>query len=115
MCVELDDDRRLLFRIGLNLGEVIVACTAIIDARPVPKKAPCLVQGPTVDRIATELRGRIKVGRLSVYESPATPAEFEIKGIPHLMVVRDGEVILDLVGTYSLEQLRYRLRSEGVV
>lgn len=75
---------------------------------------PCRLQEPTIARLAEELRGQAKVGRLSVFENPQVLKDFQIKGVPHLMVVHKGEVVLELVGDHSIEQLRSHLRSVGV-
>jgi thioredoxin 1 len=76
---------------------------------------PCRMQEPVIAQLAEELRGRVKVGRLSVYENPRVLQEFQVRGVPHLMVVQEGEVILELVGDHSIEQLRVHLRSVGVI
>lgn len=73
---------------------------------------PCRLQEETIGRLGQTLRGRVKVGRLDVYNNPDTPARFLVKGIPHLMVVHSGEVVLELVGGHSLEQLLSKLRRE---
>ena len=75
---------------------------------------PCRLQEPTIARMAEELRGQAKVGRLSVFENPAVLKEFQVKGVPHLMVIDKGEVVLELVGDHSIEQLRSHLRSVGL-
>ncbi|MBX3471457.1 MAG: thiol reductase thioredoxin [Planctomycetes bacterium] len=72
---------------------------------------PCRLQEPTIQRLARELEGRAKVGRLDVYDNPRTTDAFRVRGVPHLAVIRGGEVVLELVGGHSLEQLRDRLRS----
>jgi thioredoxin 1 len=71
---------------------------------------PCRMQEPTIERLAEETRGRLKVGRLSVSENPKVLETYRIRGVPHLIVVRSGEVILELVGDHSIEQLRSHLR-----
>ncbi len=72
---------------------------------------PCRLQEPTIQRLAGELQGRAKVGRLDVYDNPRTTDAYRVRGVPHLAVIRDGEVVLELVGGHSLEQLKDRLRS----
>jgi thioredoxin 1 len=72
---------------------------------------PCRLQEPTIHKLARELHGRVKVGRLDVFDNPRTTEAFRVRGVPHLAVVRDGEVVLELVGGHSFEQLRERLRS----
>ncbi|RMG08122.1 MAG: hypothetical protein D6731_22400 [Planctomycetota bacterium] len=75
---------------------------------------PCRQQEPVIAALAEELAGRVKVGRLDVYRSPRVPAEYMVRGVPHLMVVRSGEVVLELVGDHGLERLRSELRSLGL-
>lgn len=75
---------------------------------------PCRMQEPTIEQLAEETRGRLKVGRLSVYENPNVLETFGVKGVPHLLVLRGGEVILELVGDHSIEQLRSHLREIDV-
>ena len=72
---------------------------------------PCRLQEPTIQRLARDLTGRAKVGRLDVYDNPLVTEQFRVRGVPHLAVVRDGEVVLELVGGHSIEQLKDRLRS----
>ena len=75
---------------------------------------PCRMQEPTIEQLAEETRGRLKVGRLSVYENPKVLETFGVKGVPHLLVLRAGQVILELVGDHSIEQLRSHLREIDV-
>lgn len=72
---------------------------------------PCRLQEPTINRLARELEGRAKVGRLDVYDNPRTTEAMNVRGVPHLAVIRNGEVILEMVGGHSFDQLRARLRS----
>jgi thioredoxin 1 len=72
---------------------------------------PCRLQEPTINRLACELAGKAKVGRLDVYDNPRTTEAFNVRGVPHLTVIRNGEVVLEMVGGHSFDQLRARLRS----
>lgn len=72
---------------------------------------PCRLQEPTIQRLARDLGERAKVGRLDVYDNPLITEQFRVRGVPHLAVVRDGEIVLELVGGHSIEQLKDRLRS----
>lgn len=60
--------------------------------------APCRALGPTVDAIAEEYRGRVKVGKLDVDANGSTAARFNIRGIPTLLVIKDGQVKEQIVG-----------------
>ena len=75
---------------------------------------PCRRQEPTISQLAEELSGRAKVGRLSVFENPQVIQDFHIRGVPHLIVVTQGEVVLELVGDHSIEQLRTHLSALGL-
>jgi thioredoxin 1 len=60
--------------------------------------APCRALAPTVDAIADEYKGRVKVGKLDVDANGSTAARFNIRGIPTLLVVKDGQVKEQIVG-----------------
>src|SRR3974390_1525069 len=60
--------------------------------------APCRALSPTVDAIAEEYKGRVKVGKLDVDANGSTAARFNIRGIPTLLVIKDGQVKEQIVG-----------------
>ncbi|PYS04899.1 MAG: thioredoxin [Acidobacteria bacterium] len=60
--------------------------------------APCRALAPTVDAIAEEYKGRVKVGKLDVDANQSTATRFNIRGIPTLLVVKDGQVKEQIVG-----------------
>jgi thioredoxin 1 len=60
--------------------------------------APCRALAPTVDSIAAEYKGRVKVGKLDVDANGSTAARFNIRGIPTLLVIKDGQVKEQIVG-----------------
>jgi len=60
--------------------------------------APCRALAPTVDAIAEEYKGRVKVGKLDVDAHQATAARFNVRGIPTLLVMKDGQVKEQIVG-----------------
>ena len=60
--------------------------------------APCRALAPTVDAIADEYKGRVKVGKLDVDANGSTAAKFNIRGIPTLLVIKDGQVKEQIVG-----------------
>lgn len=59
---------------------------------------PCLALAPTVEQIAEEYEGKIKVGKLDVDAHGALSARFSIRGIPTLLLFKDGQVKEQLVG-----------------
>jgi len=66
---------------------------------------PCKMISPILEEIATEYEGRIKVAKLNIDENPGTPPKFGIRGIPTLMLFKNGEVEATKVGALSKSQL----------
>ncbi|MBN2886237.1 MAG: thioredoxin TrxA [Chromatiaceae bacterium] len=66
---------------------------------------PCRMIAPVLDEIAAEYEGRLKVAKLNIDDNPATPPRYGIRGIPTLMLFRDGEVEATKVGAVSKSQL----------
>lgn len=59
---------------------------------------PCRMMAPTVDVIADEYAGRIKVGKLNVDENGGTAMRYKIRGIPTLLLFKGGQVAEQRVG-----------------
>ena len=59
---------------------------------------PCRALAPTVDQIAEEYKGQVKVGKLDVDANSGLSARFQIRGIPTLLLFKDGQVKEQLVG-----------------
>ncbi len=66
---------------------------------------PCKMIAPVLDEIANEYAGRIRVAKLNIDENPSTPPRYGIRGIPTLMLFKDGEVEATKVGAVSKSQL----------
>ncbi len=70
---------------------------------------PCHMIAPTVEKLAHEYAGRVKVGKLNVDENPRTAASFGVQSIPTLIIFRDGRPVDRIVGVQPLPALRRRL------
>jgi len=66
---------------------------------------PCKMIAPVLDDIATEYAGRIKVAKVDVDSNPETPNKFSVRGIPTLMIFKDGNAEATKVGAVSKTQL----------
>jgi len=59
---------------------------------------PCKMMAPTVDAVATEFAGKLKVGKVDVDESGGTAMRYNIQGIPTLLLFKGGRVVEMRVG-----------------
>ncbi len=59
---------------------------------------PCRMMGPTVDSVATDYAGRVKVGKVNVDENGSTAMRYNIRGIPTLLLFKGGKVVEQKVG-----------------
>lgn len=66
---------------------------------------PCKMIAPILDEVATTYVGRVSVTKMNVDENRAVPAQFGIRGIPTLMVFKDGQLAATKVGAMSKAQL----------
>ena len=60
--------------------------------------APCRIIGPVVEQIASDYEGRLKVAKVDVDANPKTPATYGIRGIPTLLIFKDGKLADQIVG-----------------
>jgi thioredoxin 1 len=70
---------------------------------------PCRAIAPIVDELATEYQGKIKVGKMDVDRNSATPMRYGVRGIPTLLVFKDGQVKEQIVGYVPKEQIQKAL------
>ena len=66
---------------------------------------PCKQLSPIVDQLATELAGQVKVGKLDVDDSPVTAGKYGVRGVPTVMVFKDGERAAQHVGLTTKQKL----------
>ena len=66
---------------------------------------PCKMIAPILDEIATEYKDRLKIAKLNIDENPQTPPKFGIRGIPTLILFKNGAVEAQKVGALSKSQL----------
>ncbi len=63
-----------------------------------PWCGPCKMLAPTIEQLAEDLDGTVKVAKLNVDDSPKTAQKFGIMSIPTLLIVKDGKVVDKMVG-----------------
>lgn len=67
--------------------------------------APCRVIAPLLDELSREFEGRIRIAKLNVEDNRLTPARYNVKAIPTLILFRDGEAEAVKVGQVGKAQL----------
>jgi len=66
---------------------------------------PCKMIAPILDEIASEYQDRVKIAKLNIDENPQTPPKYGIRGIPTLILFKNGTVEAQKVGALSKSQL----------
>ncbi|MDO6685669.1 MULTISPECIES: thioredoxin TrxA [unclassified Agarivorans] len=66
---------------------------------------PCKMIAPILDEVANEYDGKVIVGKLNIDQNAGTPPKFGIRGIPTLLLFKDGKVAATKVGALSKAQL----------
>ena len=68
--------------------------------------APCRQMGPTIDVVASEYAGKLKVGKLDVDTNGSTAMRYNIRGIPTLLLFKGGNVVEQRVGAVGKSELQ---------
>ncbi|MCJ7496369.1 MAG: thioredoxin [Deltaproteobacteria bacterium] len=66
---------------------------------------PCKMIGPIFEELSKEYSGKIKFAKVNVDENPKTPANYGVRGIPTLMMFKEGKVVEQVVGAVPKSQL----------
>jgi len=66
---------------------------------------PCRSISPIVEDLAREFEGRVKITKLNVDDNPATPAQYGVRGIPTLILFKDGKIVDQVVGAVPKARL----------
>ncbi len=70
---------------------------------------PCKALAPIVDQVATAYSGQLKVGKMDVDSSPITPQRYGVRGIPTLLIFKNGQVQEQIVGYVPSEKIEAAL------
>jgi thioredoxin 2 len=75
-----------------------------------PWCGPCLMLAPVIEQLAAEMAGRVRVAKLNVDENPVTAGRFNVRGIPALLLFKDGREIDRMVGVQPKAEIVRRLQ-----
>jgi len=67
--------------------------------------APCRMMAPTIDALAAQYDGKAKIGKLNVDENMVVSEKYQIRGIPTVLIIKNGQVAEQVVGVTSKENL----------
>ena len=70
---------------------------------------PCHMLAPTIEQLASELDGRVAVGKLNIDQNPATAARFGVQSIPTLLLFKDGTEVDRLIGVQPKQEILRRI------
>ncbi|MCX6116354.1 MAG: thioredoxin [Proteobacteria bacterium] len=70
-----------------------------------PWCGPCVAIGPVLENLAAEFSGKLVVAKMNVDENANTPAQFGVRSIPFMVIVKNGKVIDSVVGAVPKAKL----------
>ena len=70
---------------------------------------PCRMIAPTIEELAKEYAGKVKVGKLNTDENPEVASKYKIMGIPTVMFFKDGQKVDQVVGAVPKQQLKAKI------
>ena len=76
-----------------------------------PWCAPCVMLSPTIESLASEYEGKVKVAKVNVDDNQELAGQYGIRGIPTVMIFKDGQVFNSMVGMKPKEELAKALDS----
>jgi thioredoxin 1 len=72
---------------------------------------PCRMIGPALEELANELQDKVTIAKLNIDESPQTPGKYGVRGVPTLMIFRDGQVAATKVGALPKSRIKEWIES----
>ena len=72
---------------------------------------PCLMMAPVLDDLSEKFSGKIKMGKVNVGENQQIAAKFNVSSIPNFVILKNGELIDQFIGSKSSEELENKLKS----
>ncbi len=71
---------------------------------------PCKQMAPHLDAVAEELDGSVTIAKMNVDENPMSPGKYGVRGLPTLMLFKDGDVVATSLGAMSKQRIAEWIR-----
>ncbi len=91
--------------------EVLQSKEAVLVDFWAPWCMPCKIIAPSVEKLAEELKGKVKVAKSNVDEAPEVATELSVLNIPTLVVFKAGQEVARIIGVNSKEAIEAKINS----
>jgi thioredoxin 1 len=95
-------------------SEVLESSVPVVVDFWAPWCGPCRMLAPTIEKLAGEFQGKVKIGKLNTDENPDTPGGLHISAIPTVVIFQGGQVVDRLVGVNPESKFKASLQKLGV-
>lgn len=86
--------------------EVLKSAEPVLVDFWAPWCGPCVSIGPSLEKLAEQYQGKVKIAKVNVDENPEISAKYGVRSIPYLAMFKDGEITTSVVGAQPPQSLQ---------